>query len=109
MRKLSIFNFTTLNGFYKGPNEEINWHVHGEEENQFSIENLKSGNILLFGRVTYEMMVSPWTSPMAHQSFPTVAEGMNKAEKIVFSRTLQKAEWNNTKLIKENMIAEIKK
>ncbi len=109
MRKLSIFNFTTLNGFYKGPNEEINWHKHGEEEKQYSIEGIKTGNTLLFGRITYQMMASFWPTPMALQNDPIVAEGMNKAEKIVFSRTLEKAEWNNTRLIKENIVEEIKK
>jgi dihydrofolate reductase len=109
MRKLSIFNFTTLNGFYKGLNEDINWHRHGGEESAFSEEGAQSGNTLLFGRVTYEMMASFWPTPMAHQSFPVVADGMNKTEKIVFSRTLKKAEWNNTKVISENIIEEVKK
>jgi hypothetical protein len=49
MSKLSVFNFITLNGYFKGPNEDISWHKHGEEENEYSAESLKSGNILLFG------------------------------------------------------------
>src|SRR5258705_1542759 len=109
MRKLSIFNFVTLNGFFKGPGEDTSWHKHGGEEAEFSAENLKPGNILLFGRVTYEMMASFWHTPMAVENFPTVAEGMNKAEKIVFSRTLKKAVWQNTKVIKENIVEEIRK
>jgi dihydrofolate reductase len=40
---------------------------------------------------------------------PIVAEGMNNAEKIVFSRTLKKAEWNNSRLVKENIGGEIRK
>ncbi len=109
MRKLSVFNFITLNGFYKGPNEDISWHRHGAEENAYSEEALKSGNILLFGRVTYEMMAGFWPTPMAIQNNPVVAEGMNNADKIVFSRTLEKVEWNNTRLIKDNIVEEIKK
>jgi dihydrofolate reductase len=108
MRKLSIFNFLTLNGFYKGVNEDTSWHKHGGEEARYSEDSLKAGNILLFGRVTYEMMAGFWPTQMAADNFPKVAEGMNKAEKIVFSRTLKKADWNNTKLIKKNMIEEIK-
>lgn len=38
-----------------------------------------------------------------------MAEGMNKAKKIVFSGTLEKAEWNNTRIVKDNMVEEIKK
>lgn len=109
MRKLSVFNFITLNGFYKGPGDDTSWHKHGGEEAKYSEERLKPGNILLFGRVTYEMMASFWPTPMAAENFPIVADGMNKAEKIVFSRTLKKAAWANTKVIKENMAEEILK
>lgn len=109
MRKLTVFNFITLNGFFKGPNEDISWHKHGGEESDYSAEGLKSGNTLLFGRVTYEMMASFWPTPIAMDSFPSVAKGMNKAEKIVFSRTLKKVEWNNTKVVKGNIVEEIKK
>ncbi len=109
MRKLTAFNFITLNGFFEGSKGDISWHKHGGEEAEFSAEGLKSGNTLLFGRVTYEMMVSFWPTPMADESFPEVAEGMNKADKIVFSRTLKKVEWNNTRLMRDNIVEEIKK
>jgi dihydrofolate reductase len=109
MKKLSVFNFITLNGYYKGANDEINWHKHGEEEADFSARNLQADNTLLFGRVTYEMMASFWPSPMAFENFPTVAQGMNKAEKIVFSKTLKKADWQNTRIISDNILDEIRK
>ena len=109
MGKLSVFNFISLNGFYKGLNEDISWHRHGAEESDFASDGAKSQGILLFGRVTYEMMVSFWPTPDAIKNIPEVAEGMNKAKKIVFSTTLEKPEWNNTQLIKGNLIEEIKK
>jgi dihydrofolate reductase len=109
MRKITAFNFITLNGCYKGPKGDISWHRHGAEENQYAAEGLKFGSTLLFGRVTYEMMASYWPTPIAIKNDPIVAEGMNNADKIVFSRTLKKAEWNNTKLVKDNIAEEIKK
>src|SRR5678815_3833081 len=109
MRKLSAFEFTSLNGFYKGQENDISWHRHGGEESNYSEEMLEEGNTLLFGRVTYEMMVGYWTSPMAAEQYPVVAEGMNKADKIVFSRSLDKAGWNNTKLVKENIVEEMRR
>jgi dihydrofolate reductase len=54
------------------------------------------------------MMASYWPTPMAIKNDPVVAEGMNSAEKIVFSRTLKKAGWNNTRLIKDNIAEEIR-
>jgi len=109
MRKLSVFEFTSLNGFFKGHGDDISWHRHGEEEGKYSEEVLKAGNTLLFGRVTYEMMAGYWPTPMAAEHNPVVAVGMNKADKIVFSKTLKKVGWNNTKLIKENIVDEIRK
>jgi dihydrofolate reductase len=107
MRKLSTFTFITINGYFKGPNEDISWHKHGGEESEYSAESLKSENVLLFGRVTYEMMASFWPTPMGRQTDSATAEGMNKAEKIVFSKTLQKAEWNNTRIVKKNIVKEV--
>ncbi len=60
MGKLGVYNFITLNGYFKGPGGEITWHVHGKEENDFAAEKLGLGNILLFGRITYELMASYW-------------------------------------------------
>ncbi len=107
MGKISVFNFITLNGLYKGPEGDISWHRHGSEENEFSEEGANSGSILLFGRITYEMMAGYWPSPMAMQNSPGVAEGMNKSQKIVISTTLKKADWENTRIISENVIEEI--
>ena len=109
MRKLSVFEFISLNGFFKGPGGDISWHKHGEEEGKYSEEAIQADHMLLFGRVTYEMMVGYWSSPMAAENSPVVAEGMNKADKIVFSRTLEKVEWNNTKLMKNHIVEEIRK
>lgn len=107
MRKLTVFNFTTLNGFFEGPNHDISWHRHGGEENKYSDDSLQAGNILLFGRRTYEMMYSFWPTPMAAEMFPETAKGMNKSEKIVFSTSMKKAEWNNTKVISGNIVEEM--
>ena len=109
MPQLTCFNFISLDGYYKGVDNDIHWHRHGEAEAKFSAENMKRGNTLLFGRITYEMMAGYWPSPMARENNPVVASGMNNANKIVFSRTLTKADWENTRLIKENIVEEIRK
>ncbi|MBO9563700.1 MAG: dihydrofolate reductase [Niastella sp.] len=109
MGKLTSFQFLTLNGFYKGDNNDISWHRHGGEESDFAAAGAQSDSILLFGRITYEMMAGFWPTPQAEQTMPEVAKGMNRSEKIVFSRTLQKAGWNNTRIISDNIAAEVKK
>lgn len=53
MGKLIVFNFLSLNGFYKGPNGDVSW-AHGDEETDaFAVESNNDGGMLLFGRVTY--------------------------------------------------------
>ncbi len=89
MARLSVFNFITLNGYYAGPNGDISWHRHGGEESKYAEEGAKSESILLFGRVTYQMMASYWPTPMAAKDNPGVAEGMNKSAKIVFSQNIE--------------------
>ena len=104
MKKLSSFNFITLNGFLSDPDGDISWHRHGTEENQFAAQSLQAGSTLLFGRKTYEMMAGYWPTPMAIQNDPMAAEGMNKANKIVISRTLKNVSWNNTIIMSENVV-----
>jgi len=100
MGRLSAFVFSTLNGYLEAASGDISWHRHGKEENTYAMEGLRSGNILLFGRVTYQMMASYWPTTTAARNDPIVAVGMNAAEKIVFSRTLTSADWNNTKVVR---------
>lgn len=110
MAKLSVFNFVSLDGYYKDVNNQTDWHTHdGEDERKLSDEGSQSGSITLFGRVTYEMMAGFWPTPMAYEMFPTTADGMNKSQKIVFSNTLIKADWENTKVVSGNLIDEVKK
>jgi len=109
MRKLGVFNFITLNGYFEGPGRDISWHTHSGEAQEYSEKMSGSGGTLLFGRLTYELMESYWPTEYAIKNDPIVAENMNKAEKIVFSRTLEKVEWNNTILVKGNLVEEVKK
>ncbi|WP_127129964.1 dihydrofolate reductase family protein [Pseudoflavitalea rhizosphaerae] len=99
MRKLSVFNFITLNGFFEGPGGDISWNIHDTEEADHAKSGLQADNILLFGRRTWQMMAGFWPTPMAMEQMPEVAEGMNKAEKIVFSNTLKEANWKNSRII----------
>lgn len=107
MSKLIMWNLVTLDGFFEGTkNWELPWHpsfFSGEME-QFSIAQLRTADMLVFGRVTYEGMAEYWTNATGE-----VADFMNRLPKLVFSRSLSKADWKNTTLIKENAAAEIQK
>jgi dihydrofolate reductase len=107
MRKLIMWNIITLDGYFEGNhNWDLSFHnlVWGQELEKLSIEQLNSAGYLVFGRVTYEGMASYWKKEKGE-----IADLMNNMPKLVFSKTLNSADWNNTTLIKENASAEIRK
>ncbi len=109
MRKIILFNMMTLDGFFEGTNHTLDWHNVDAEFNEFAVEQLNSVDTLIFGRKTYDLMVSYWTTPSVLTNDPIIANQMNSKNKIVFSKTMTKAEWNNTQLIKDNIIVEVEK
>ena len=110
MRKLIVFNSVTVDGYFTGANGDMSWaHKDDPEWNAFVEENSSGGGVLVFGRVTYQMMASFWPTPFALESYPLVAKKMNDAPKVVFSRTLDAVSWNNTNLLKGDLAAEVRK
>ncbi|MDD1753914.1 MAG: dihydrofolate reductase family protein [Methanotrichaceae archaeon] len=113
MRKIIAFENVSLDGYFAGPNGEIDWFVASShtgsqtEEDEFAIDSIKSTNTLLFGRVTYELMASYWPTADAMKNNPILAERINNVPKIVFSRTLDTVKWQNTRLIRDNIEEEI--
>lgn len=110
MRKLIVFNNVSVDGYFSDPNGDMSWaHRQDPEWNAFVTENARGGGVLLFGRKTYELMASYWPTPMASQNDPVVAERLNSLPKVVFSRTLAQASWSNTKLVKGDIVSEVRK
>ena len=112
MRKLSSFTQVTLDGYFTGRNGDLSWAHEGQQDaewNAFVAENASGDGPLLFGRVTYELMVRYWPTPAARENDPVVAEGMNSLPKVVFSRSLDHASWSNTRLVKGDLVAEVRK
>ncbi|MDR3718617.1 MAG: dihydrofolate reductase family protein [Bryobacteraceae bacterium] len=110
MRKLIVFNNISLDGYFVDGQGDMSWaRAQDPEWDAFAQENASGGGELLFGRKTYDLMSSFWPTPAAQQYFPEVAKGMNSAPKVVFSRTMDSAAWNNTKLVKGDIAAEVGK
>ncbi len=112
MRKLIVFNSTSLDGYFAGADGDMSFAHNANPDAEwetFMEGNASRGGVLLFGRITYELMSSFWPTPLAAQLMPVVAERMNNLPKVVFSRTLEGASWNNTTLVKGDLIAEIRK
>ena len=107
MRKLIMWNIITLDGYFEG---DKSWElpfmeeIWGHELEKINIEQLNAADFLVFGRVTYEGMAAYWKDAEGE-----IAELMNKIPKLVFSRTLTSADWNNSTLVNGNASAEISK
>jgi len=112
MRKLVVFNHVSLDGYFVDSNGDMSWAKADHQDPEwdaFVAGNASGGGVLVFGRITYELMASFWPTPFAIESMPAIAEGMNRMPKVVFSRTLEQASWSNTKLVKGDLAAEMRK
>lgn len=110
MRKLTIFETISLDGYFTGADNDSRWMHRPTDDKEFQdfiAGNASGGGELLFGRRTYDMMASWWPTPEAARQFPAVAKAMNEQPKLVVSRSLAKPEWQNTRLIKDNLIERI--
>lgn len=105
----------TLDGFMAGPDSELDWHFNfwNEEMATCASEQLNNADTILLGRVTYNAMAKFWPSKVRDRSFPrediAFAEMMNSYHKVVFSKTLQRTEWNNSSLAQQHIKKEILK
>ena len=111
MRKLVVFSHVSLDGFFVDANGDMSWAkgTKDAEWDAFVAENAGRNAVLVFGRVTYELMTRYWPTPLAAEHDPAVAERMNNLSKVVFSRTLDTALWNNTRLAKGEMVEEVRR
>lgn len=102
MRKIIVSNLMSLDGFFEDANRTLSWFVPDEEFSEYARQMLRAVDTILFGRRTYEHMAAYWPSAPADE----IAEKMNGLSKIVFSRTLQAVDWNNSKLVRGNAAEE---
>jgi dihydrofolate reductase len=110
MSKLIVSMMTSVDGFIEGPNRELDWPVESPDFNAYCDDMLDHTDTMVFGRVSYEMMVKYWP---AAESNPKdewerqFAPKMNLRRKIVVSRTLDHAGWNNTRVVRDNLLGEV--
>jgi dihydrofolate reductase len=112
MRKVTVFNHVTLDGFICDLQNDMSFaHENSDEQwESFSAHNVQGAHAtLLMGRVTYDMMKGFWPTAAAKKQSPAIAEAMNASEKIVFSRTLKSSDWENTRFVSEDITGAVKR
>ena len=109
MRQVFLFMMVSLDGYYEGPDHDISWHNVDAEFNRFAIKQTGEVGTLLFGRKTYALMAGYWPTEMAKGDDPVVASQMNSLAKVVFSKSLEEVEWENSSLVKEDAAEFVRK
>ena len=111
MRKITVFNRVSADGFFAGPKGEMDWFVHDPEVDKAAHERMKPDTLLL-GRVTYQLFESFWPhvlkDPKSPEELRNLAEELNQMTKIVFSKTLKDVSWVNARLAGADIIKEVK-
>lgn len=112
MRKVIMFNRISIDGFFAGPEGEIDWLIHDSEVDK-ALHKMMDPDTILFGRLTYQMFESYWPhvarDPNASKEARSLANELNEMTKIVFSKTLKEVTWQKSKLVEDNLIKEIRK
>jgi len=115
MRKIITTTWVTLDGFIAGPNGEMDWigEIYDEAMGTYENDLVSSADTLLLGRVTYQSFAGSWPhvpdNPNASEGEKEYARKLNAMRKIVFSKTLESVEWNNSTLVKEVVAEDIEK
>jgi len=107
LRRIIASEMVTVDGFFSGPNGELDWFVEDEEGDKFANDLLDSVDTILYGRATYQMMAGSW--PHASGSF---AENTNRLPKLVVTSTLEETpwgEWDNASPVRGLLADEIAK
>lgn len=111
MRQLLVFESISIDGYFTDADGDMSWaHQSGDDPEfaDFIAGNAGSGGELLLGRTTYDQMAAYWPTPLAAQQMPHVADGINRARKYVASRALAQPAWQNTHVLRGDLIAAVR-
>lgn len=106
MRRLILWNMLSLDGYFEGAKSwDVGWFqsFFSRELEEFCLDQLRRADGLLFGRITYEGMAAYWQTATGE-----MAEYMNNLPKVVFSRSLARADWANSRLVAGDALEEVR-
>jgi dihydrofolate reductase len=120
MAKVVSHTFVSLDGYMVGDDEDMSWVIDTfDAQMGKDIGNsFQEIGAILLGRVTYDIMSAYWPhavpdgnydydNPAEGSEDPVITEGMNTLPKIVFSRTLETADWNNSRIVRDDIGEEV--
>jgi len=105
MSNVVLHLMTSLDGFYADADGGIDWHYADEEHEAVAVKLLNASGLLLFGRVTYQMMADYWPTVPSDP----IADRMNELPKAVISKSLTDVQWRGTQLINDEAVQAVRK
>jgi dihydrofolate reductase len=105
MGKVVVSNLASVDGFFEGPNQELDWHLVDEAFLAYAKDMLRNADTLLFGAATYGVMAAYWPTAPPDE----IADRMNNLPKVVFSKSLKKVAWKNSRLVNTSIPEEVSK
>lgn len=110
MRKIIWMMSVSLDGFMEGPNHDLRWQLMDDELHRHFNEELAAMGGFLDGRVSYELMAGFWptadSDPASTEPMIEFARIWRDMPKIVYSKTLQRADWNTT-VVRDVVVEEV--
>jgi dihydrofolate reductase len=112
MGTIVVTEFVSLDGVFEDPGGSENYEYggwtfeydRGDEGNKFKLDELTDAKVQLLGRITYEGFAEAW--PSREGPF---AEKLNNDPKVVVSTTLTDPQWNNTTVISDDVVEQLRK
>ena len=122
-RRVVASTFVTLDGYMVGPDEDMSWVISGfdpEMQADIAEDMSRNSDVFVFGRVTYEIFAAYWPgavpydegdelNPADGKEDPRIIAALNDFPKVVFSRTLERSDWNNTRIVDDGLEDEIRR
>jgi dihydrofolate reductase len=113
MGRIVVTEFVSVDGVMEAPGPDKGGFKHagwtfktnrGEEGDKFKFDETRDSEALLLGRVTYEGFAAAWPSVKGE-----FGDMFNNMPKYVISSTLEKADWNNSTVLKGDVLKEVAK
>jgi dihydrofolate reductase len=111
-RRIVMFNQVSADGFFSDPEGGLDWVVADPEIHARAVESMPQTDTIMLGRKTYEQFASFWPGALRNldaagphgaskrdPAFAAMAHWLNETKKLVFSRTLKHATWNNSETL----------
>jgi dihydrofolate reductase len=121
MGNIVVLNRVSLDGFFAGPNGEIDWFLQDPELDRYVMdpglrqaghEPAPAPGTTIFGRVTYELFEAHWphvaANPNAGEGERRMADALTAMRKVVFSTTRPDVTWQNSHLLRGNVVGEVR-